>query len=89
MGEQKKQRLLYIDILNILACLAVISLHHNGLVHSFEDTLAWRESLVVECGLYWAVPVFLMIMQIASPNGHLCHIRRPLCDLIGGQPGTH
>ena len=44
MGEQKKQRLLYIDILNILACLAVISLHHNGLVHSFEDTLAWRES---------------------------------------------
>ncbi len=43
MGEQKKQRLLYIDILNILACLAVISLHHNGLVHSFEDTLAWRK----------------------------------------------
>ena len=29
------------------------------------------------------------ILQIASQNGHLCHIRRPLCDLIGGQPGTH
>lgn len=29
------------------------------------------------------------IVQIAIPNGHLCHIRRPLCDLIGGQPGTH
>lgn len=28
-------------------------------------------------------------VQIASPNGHLCHIRRPLCDLIGGQLGTH
>lgn len=28
-------------------------------------------------------------LQIAIPNGHLCHIRRPLCDLIGGQPGTH
>lgn len=68
MGEQKKQRLLYIDILNILACLAVISLHHNGLVHSFEDTLAWRESLVVECGLYWAVPVFLMITGVNLLN---------------------
>ena len=35
--------------------------------------------------------VFLcgLTLQIASPNGHLCHIRRPLCDLIGGQPGTH
>ena len=28
-------------------------------------------------------------LQIASPNGHLCHIRRPLRDLIGGQLGTH
>ena len=28
-------------------------------------------------------------VQIASQNGHLCHIRRPLCDLNGGQPGTH
>lgn len=28
-------------------------------------------------------------LQIASQNGHLCHIRRPLRDLIGGQLGTH
>ena len=33
--------------------------------------------------------ILSMQVQIASPNGHLCHIRRPLCDLIGGQPGTH
>ena len=31
----------------------------------------------------------LISLQIASQNGHLCHIRRPLCDLNGGQPGTH
>ncbi len=30
-----------------------------------------------------------LLVQIASPNGHLCHIRRPLRDLIGGQLGTH
>lgn len=59
--DRKSNRVLYFDVLNILSCIAVIALHHNGLVHSFEDTLAWRESLVVECALYWAVPVFLMI----------------------------
>lgn len=31
----------------------------------------------------------LQKMQIASLNGHLCHIWRPACDLNGGQPRTH
>ncbi len=63
MGEAaaKRERDLSIDIMNILACISVICLHHNGLVHSFADTLGWRQSLVVECVCYWAVPVFLMI----------------------------
>jgi len=29
------------------------------------------------------------LLQIASLNGHLCHIRRPACDLNGGHPRTH
>ena len=28
-------------------------------------------------------------MQIVSPNGHLCHIRRTARDIISGQTGTH
>ena len=28
-------------------------------------------------------------VQIASLNGHLCHIWRPACDLNDGQPRTH
>lgn len=28
-------------------------------------------------------------VQIASLDGHLCHIWRPACDLNGGQPRTH
>lgn len=28
-------------------------------------------------------------LQIASQNGHLCHIRRPPWNLNGGQPRTH
>ena len=30
-----------------------------------------------------------VMLQIASLNGHLCHIWRPACDLNGGQPRTH
>ncbi|MDD3252713.1 MAG: acyltransferase [Lachnospiraceae bacterium] len=56
-----KERILYYDIMNVMACIAVIALHHNGLVHSFTDTAAWKQSLWVECGAYWAVPIFLML----------------------------
>ena len=33
--------------------------------------------------------IMLVNVQIASQNGHLCHIRRPPCDLNGGHPRTH
>lgn len=61
MGSREKKRIVYFDVMNILACLAVIALHHNGYVHSFENTMAWKQSLIIECLFYWAVPVFLMI----------------------------
>ena len=41
-----------------------------------EDADAWSEKRETE-------------VQIASLNGHLCHIWRPACDLNGGQPRTH
>lgn len=28
-------------------------------------------------------------LQIAIQNGHLCHVRRSVCDIIGGQPKTN
>lgn len=33
--------------------------------------------------LYW------LLVQIAIQNGHLCHVRRSVCDIIGGQPKTN
>lgn len=54
-------RVVYFDVLNILSCLAVISLHHNGTVWNFTRTWTWRTALIVECFAYWAVPVFLML----------------------------
>ena len=57
-----KQRILYFDILNVLACFAVIVLHHNGIVHYYKvNTLEWKQALFFEVLFYWAVPVFFML----------------------------
>lgn len=61
MPQTKQSRTLYFDVMNILACLAVIALHHNGHYHNFSPTKGWIFSLMVECFFYWAVPLFLMI----------------------------
>lgn len=61
MGGQKSSRVLYFDILNVAACLAVIFIHHNGLAHHFSPSSSWVEAMVIECVAYWAVPVFFML----------------------------
>lgn len=55
------KRVLYIDILNIIAIISVIALHHNGIVHGDPNWRAWKYSLVVECICYFAVPLFLLL----------------------------
>lgn len=57
----KSEKKLYIYILNIISCLAVIFLHCNGIVHGFSNTRAWKTSLIFEVVFYFAVPVFFMI----------------------------
>lgn len=57
----KKKYILYFDILNIIACLCVIYMHCNGVVHTYSNTRVWKESLLVETIAYWAVPVFFML----------------------------
>lgn len=61
MNENKKQYILYFDLLNIAACLCVIFMHCNGAVHTFSNTRLWKESLIVETLAYWAVPIFFML----------------------------
>ncbi|MBQ9875939.1 MAG: acyltransferase family protein [Campylobacter sp.] len=56
-----KKRILYLDILNIIAIIAVIALHCNGIVHIYHTENSWAQSLVVETVFYFAVPLFLMI----------------------------
>jgi surface polysaccharide O-acyltransferase-like enzyme len=57
------KRKVYLDILNILACIAVIAIHCNGIVYQYDsnNSMPWKTSLIVETVCFWAVPVFLMI----------------------------
>lgn len=56
------RRVVYFDVLNIVACIAVLALHHNGIVHWFKvDTNAWKQALIFEVLFYWAVPIFFML----------------------------
>ena len=61
--KPSKDRVLYFDVLNVVACIAVIFLHHNGMVHNYSQGVAgaWGQSLIVEVLAYFAVPIFLML----------------------------
>ena len=50
-----------LDVMNIVACIAVIAMHMNGAVWSFSYERYWLTSLIIECVCFWAVPVFFMI----------------------------
>ncbi len=55
------RRVLYYDVLNVAACVAVILLHFNGLAHSYQPGLGYAQALLFECVFFWAVPVFYML----------------------------
>lgn len=61
MKAASSKRILYFDLLNIAACICVVALHCNGIVHTYSDARCWKTSLVVETVAYWAVPVFFML----------------------------
>lgn len=60
-GTVDNKRIVYLDILNIIAIIGVVAMHCNGIVHGNPMTRAWDTSLIVECICYFAVPVFFMI----------------------------
>lgn len=60
----EKERLIWIDVLNIVACTGVLLLHcTNGQVHGFSGTpsLNWYIGLTTHSFFLWPVDVFFMI----------------------------
>ena len=66
--KDNSKRILYIDILNIIAIIAVIALHCNTIVHGTPKTRSWNTSLIVECICYFAVPLFCMLSGATLMN---------------------
>lgn len=63
-----KQRVLYFDLLNIIATIAVVYLHCNGMVHTYSEGKSWAASLVIGVVFYWAVPIFFMLTGAKTLN---------------------
>ena len=59
--NSKNKRIIYFDVLNILACINVVLIHMNGIVHSFRPTIDWKTALIFEVICFWAVPIFIML----------------------------
>ena len=62
------KRIVYFDLLTIFACFAVVCLHCNSLVHSFQPGIHWNFALAVEVLFFWAVPVFFMLTGANNIN---------------------
>lgn len=56
-----KERIYYFDFLNVIACIAVVTLHENGCVNHFVPEGYWYQALMVTVVSSWAVPVFFML----------------------------
>ena len=57
----KGKRILYFDLLTIVSCFAVVTLHCNGYVHAYHADASWIRSLVAEVLFFFAVPCFFMM----------------------------
>lgn len=60
----------WITCANVLACLAVIMLHCNGVFWSHPSGMLWITSNFIETAFFWAVPVFFMIIGAVQIDYH-------------------
>lgn len=56
-----KKRIVYFDVLNTLACIAVVALHCHGSFFDYENSIEWKVTEVVQILAHWAVPIFFML----------------------------
>lgn len=61
-GQHKhSERLVFVDVLNILACIAVVALHVSLNVFNPQPTHIWLKAVVIQGLGIFAVPIFFMI----------------------------
>ena len=60
-AKAKKSRVVYFDVLNILATISVVWIHFGNEVHWYDGSTIWYWCLLIQVICYWAVPVFFML----------------------------
>lgn len=60
---ETKERTLWIDVLNIIACFSVLLLHSNHQSKSYEGEISfrWIYGLIIYTFFYFPVPIFFML----------------------------
>lgn len=61
LPKNENNRVLYFDVLNILAAVSVVWIHFGNEVHWYDNSKAWYWCLFIQVICYWAVPVFFML----------------------------
>lgn len=56
-----KKRIVYYDILNIMACFCVVWIHCHDTFFQYRESPSWFMAFVVQILAHWAVPVFFML----------------------------
>lgn len=58
----KKNRIVYLSVMNAVSCFAVVMLHANTRFWTFSATERyWATANLIECVMFFAVPVFFMV----------------------------
>lgn len=60
-NDKLPQRIVYFDVLNIIATISVVWIHFGNEVHWYDGSQAWYWCLLIQVLCFWAVPVFLML----------------------------
>ena len=61
MENRQKNRQIYISLARVLCAFAVVTIHANDCFKEFNIEGCWGIANAIETGLFFAVPVFMMI----------------------------
>ncbi|WP_444644004.1 acyltransferase [Caproiciproducens sp. R1] len=62
------KRVIYYDVLNILAAINVVWIHFGNEVHWYDGSRVWMWCASIQVLAYWAVPVFFMLTGATLMN---------------------
>lgn len=60
----KEREVNYLSFLQVIATLAVVVLHTNGCYWDYRDNASWMSANVIECLMFFAVPMFFMVQGV-------------------------